>query len=233
MVYTELKERTWRANVMLKEAGLIVLTWGNASEVDRDSGVFAIKPSGVSYEHLTPEDIVVVSLEDGTVVEGKLNPSSDTPTHEVLYREFPMIGGIVHTHSPYATAWAQAGLPIQCLGTTHADTFYGEVPVTRQLTEAEIAEAYEANTGKVVAECFGDRDPLAVPGVLLPYHGPFTWGTNAHAAATNAIILEEVGKMAHYTVQINPHVHPAPQSMLDKHYLRKHGPGAYYGQTKP
>jgi L-ribulose-5-phosphate 4-epimerase len=232
MAYDELKERTWQANIRLRDSGLIVLTWGNASEVDRSSGVFAIKPSGVSYEKLMPEDIVVLSLEDGRVVEGKLNPSSDTPTHAVLYREFPKVGGIVHTHSPHATAWAQAGLPIQCLGTTHADTFYGEIPVTRQLTKEEIAEAYEENTGNVVAELFKDRDPMAVPGVLLPYHGPVAWGDNAHAAATNAIILEEVAKIAQLTLQINPRVHSAPQCMLDKHYLRKHGPGAYYGQAK-
>jgi len=228
----ELKELTWRANMDLRESNLIVLTWGNASQVDRDGGVVAIKPSGVPYDDLRPDDIVVLSLEDGSVIEGSLNPSSDTATHLVLYRSMPSIGGIVHTHSPYATSWAQACRPIPCFGTTHADTFYGEVPLTRQLTPEEIKTAYEEQTGNVIVECFRERDPLAVPAVLLPFHGPFTWGENAHKAAINAVILEEVAKLAMLSLQIDPEAARAPQVLLDKHYLRKHGPDAYYGQAK-
>jgi L-ribulose-5-phosphate 4-epimerase len=232
MSYTALKERAWKANMELRDGGLIVLTWGNASEIDRNTGAVAIKPSGVPYETLEPEHMVVVDVEDGTVIEGELRPSSDTATHLVLYRSFADIGGVVHTHSTFATSWAQAGRPIRCLGTTHADTFYGEVPVTRCLTREEIEEAYEESTGLVIAERFSGIDPMAVPAVLLPYHGPFTWGEDAHKAAVNAIILEEVAKMALYAEAIDKNMEPAPEYLLDKHYLRKHGPGAYYGQAK-
>ena len=232
MGFGDLKERVWKANMALRESGLIVLTWGNASEIDRDAGVVAIKPSGVPYEELSPDDIVILNLEDGSVVEGALNPSSDTPTHLVLYRALQTIGGVVHTHSPFATGWAQAGKPIPCLGTTHADSFYGIIPVARQLSPVEIEEAYEECTGKVIVEYFEETgtDPLATPAVLLPYHGPFAWGASADKAATNAVILEEVAKIACYTQAINPDIVPAPQTLLEKHYFRKHGPGAYYGQ---
>lgn len=232
MGFEKLKERVWKANMELRDSNLIVLTWGNASEIDRRAGVVAIKPSGVPYDALRAEDIVVLNLNDGSIAEGDLNPSSDTPTHLVLYRSFPGIGGVVHTHSPNATAWAQAGKPIPCYGTTHADTFYGDIPVTRRLTQAEIDEAYEEHTGRVIAELFADLDPLAVPAVLLPFHGPFTWGENAHKASVNALILEEVAKMAIATLQIDGKAETAPQGLLDKHYSRKHGPGAYYGQSK-
>ena len=209
-----------------------MLTWGNASGIDRDSGIVAIKPSGVSYEKLRPEDLVLLSLDSGEVVEGELNPSSDTATHLVLYRSFPRIGGVVHTHSTCATSWAQASTPIPCYGTTHADHFYGEIPVTRELTPREIEEAYEEHTGRVIVECFEalGTDPLHLPGVLLPYHGPFTWGRTPAEAATNAIVLEEVARMALQTRTIAPRTSPAPREIVDKHFLRKHGPEAYYGQ---
>ncbi len=227
-----MREQVCLANRKLGESGLVILTWGNVSGVDRNEGVMAIKPSGVDYDQLTPEDIVVVSLETGKVVEGSLRPSSDTPTHWWLYREFPTIGGIVHTHSPFATAWAQAGRELPCFGTTHADYFYGTIPLTRLLTPEEIASDYELNTGKVIVECFRKRglNPEEMPAVLLPYHGVFVWGKDPMKALENAIVLEEVAKLAYYTLALNPHQPPVPQALLDKHFFRKHGPGAYYGQ---
>ena len=199
------------------------------SGIDREKGLFVIKPSGVEYEKLTPEDMVVVDLE-GNKVEGKYNPSSDTPTHVVLYNAFPKIGGIVHTHSSWATSWAQAGRAIPCYGTTHADYIYGEVPCVRNLDKSEIAEAYEKNTGILIADYFKKRDYEAVPAVLCKNHGPFTWGKDAHEAVHNAVVLEEVAKMASRCELINPDVKPAPQELQDKHYYRKHGANAYYGQ---
>jgi L-ribulose-5-phosphate 4-epimerase len=227
----ELKEAVYEANLELNSRKLVVYTWGNASGIDREHGLVVIKPSGVAYEDLRPEMMVAVTL-DGTVAEGQLNPSSDTPTHLYLYRNFPELGGIVHTHSPLATAWAQAQVGIPCFGTTHADYFYGEIPCTRPLTAAEINSDYEANTGKVIAERFAALDYAAVPGVLVASHAPFTWGKDAAAAVHNSVVLEEVAKMALATRQLNPAIQPAPQVLLDKHYLRKHGKDAYYGQGK-
>jgi L-ribulose-5-phosphate 4-epimerase len=235
MGFGKLKERVCAANREIDRVQLAILTWGNASEVDREAGVFAIKPSGVDYATMTPDDIPLVSLDTGEKVEGKLNPSSDTATHWHLYRAFPTIGGIVHTHSPHATAWAQAHRQIPCLGTTHADTFYGPVPCTRPLTKKEVEGEYELNTGKVIAEHFQQAgiDAGAMPGVLVSAHAPFTWGKNAMAAVTNGRILEEVARMAQLALQINPDAEPVDQYLLDKHYLRKHGKNAYYGQVKP
>ncbi|HEY8483663.1 MAG TPA: L-ribulose-5-phosphate 4-epimerase [Longimicrobiales bacterium] len=232
MGYDALKEAVWRANLDLVEAGLVVLTWGNASGADRDAGVMAIKPSGVAYAEMRPEDMVVLSLETGEVVEGRLKPSSDTPTHLHLYREFEGIGGVVHTHSSYAVSWAQAERDLPCFGTTHADHFYGPVPVTRRMREEEIREAYEHNTGVVIVECFRQRgiDPLDVPGVLVAGHGPFTWGATPRKAVENAIALEATARMAVYTRLINPDARPIDPVLLDKHFLRKHGAAAYYGQ---
>jgi L-ribulose-5-phosphate 4-epimerase len=232
--FKELREIVCLANRKLGESGLVILTWGNVSGVDRERGVMAIKPSGVEYEQLTPESIVVLSLETGEVVEGDPRPSSDTPTHLLLYREFESIGGVVHTHSPYATAWAQACKEIPCLGTTHADYFYGTVPLTRMLTPEEIAENYELNTGKVIVECFRERNlnPSEMPAVLVPYHGVFVWGDDPMKALENAIVLEEVAKLALFTLALNPEVNPIPQPLLDKHFFRKHGPTAYYGQKR-
>ena len=218
--------------MLLPAYHLVTFTWGNVSAIDRASGLFVIKPSGVEYDKLSPEDMVVVDLE-GNVVEGKYRPSSDTPTHLVLYKRFPQIGGIVHTHSPFATSWAQAGRGIPCYGTTHADYLYGEIPCIRNLTPQEIDEGYEENTGIVIADEF-DRlglDPVAMPGALCKNHGPFTWGKDAHEAVHNAVVVEEVAKMALYTEMINPKAEPTPQAMQDKHYLRKHGKNAYYGQA--
>ena len=231
-MYEELKAICHQANLELPKLGLVIYTFGNVSAVDRKAGVYAIKPSGVEYDRLRPEDMVIVSLETGEAVEGRLRPSSDTNTHTVLYRAFPKIGGIVHTHSTYAVGWAQAQRDIPCFGTTHADYFYGAVPCIRQLTEAEIDEDYERNTGKVIIETFAQRnlDPVAVPGVICASHGPFTWGKSAAQAVYHAVVLEEVARMALYTVQINPAAASAPQHIQDKHYLRKHGPNAYYGQ---
>jgi L-ribulose-5-phosphate 4-epimerase len=227
----ELKEAVYQANLELDTRKLVVYTWGNVSGIDRERGLMVIKPSGVAYEELEPELMVVVNLE-GKVVEGELNPSSDTPTHLYLYRKFPAIGGVVHTHSPLATAWAQAGQGIPCFGTTHADYFYGEIPCTRPLTTAEINSDYETNTGKVIVERFAALDSAAVPGVLVANHGPFTWGKNAAAAVYNSVVLEEVAKMGWVTRQLNPQAPPVSQELLDKHYLRKHGKNAYYGQGK-
>ena len=229
----QLKKEVYEANMLLPKYGLVTFTWGNVSGIDRESGLFVIKPSGVEYDKLTPEDMVVVDLE-GNKVEGKYNPSSDTPTHVVLYNSFPKIGGIVHTHSSWATSWAQAGRSIPCYGTTHADYIYGEVPCLRTLTREEIEEAYEKNTGLLIVNEFRARglDVQAVPAVLCKNHGPFTWGKDAAEAVHNAVVLEEVAKMAARTEQINPQVTPAPQELQDKHYYRKHGANAYYGQSR-
>lgn len=224
-----LKEEVYLANMELPRRGLVTYTWGNVSGIDREKGLFVIKPSGVDYDVLKPSDMVVVDLQ-GNVVEGKLNPSSDVKTHVVLYNAFPKIGGIVHTHSPYAVGWAQAGENIPCYGTTHADYYYGPIPCARHLTKEELDEDYERNTGIAIVEAFKDIDPMAVPGVVCHSHGPFTWGKNAAQAVYHSVVLEEVAKMAIFTRMVNPNAAPAPQSMLDKHYLRKHGPNAYYGQ---
>lgn len=232
MAFESLKEAVWKANLDVVAAGLVELTWGNASGADRAAGVMAIKPSGVAYAALRPEDIVVLSLETGAVVEGSLRPSSDTPTHLYLYRAFEAAGGIVHTHSHHAVSWAQAERDLPCLGTTHADHFYGTIPVTRRMTEEEVRTAYEHNTGVVIAECFRERgiDPAEVPGVLVAGHGPFAWGATVGAAVENAIVLESVARMALQTYLINPGARPIDRVLLDKHFLRKHGAGAYYGQ---
>ena len=228
----ELKERVLKANLLLSELGLVKFTWGNVSEIDREKGIIAIKPSGVDYENLTAEDIVLVDT-DGNIVEGKLRPSSDTPTHIELYKAFSDIGGVVHTHSEWAVSWAQSRRGIPCYGTTHADCFYGEIPCTRELTDEEIESAYEMNTGLVIAETFRKKniDPLAVPGVLCVNHGPFSWGMNGHEAVHNAAVLETVAEMATKTELLNPSVKPVKQAILDKHYFRKHGKNAYYGQN--
>ncbi|WP_276316186.1 L-ribulose-5-phosphate 4-epimerase [Paenibacillus lignilyticus] len=226
-----LKQAVWEANMELPRYGLVTFTWGNVSGIDRESGLVAIKPSGVPYEELRAEQIVLVDL-DGNVVEGSLRPSSDTPTHVALYKAFEGIGGIVHTHSPWATSWAQAGRAIPALGTTHADYFYGEIPCTRPMTEAEISGAYELETGNVIIETFVKRgiDPLQVPAALVYSHAPFCWGKDAHNAVHNAVVVEEAAKMALHTFQLNPQVQPMDQHLLDRHYLRKHGKNAYYGQ---
>lgn len=225
----QLKKEVYEANMLLPKYNLVTFTWGNVSGIDRESGLFVIKPSGVDYDKLRPEDMVVVDL-DGNRVEGEMNPSSDTATHVELYKAFPNIGGIVHTHSPWATSWAQAGRGIPCYGTTHADYMYGEIPCVRNLTREEIEEAYEKNTGVLIAEYFKDKDYVAMPAVLCKNHGPFTWGKNAHEAVHNAVVLENVAMMACRCEMVNPQVQPAPQELQDKHYLRKHGPNAYYGQ---
>ncbi|MBY0197990.1 L-ribulose-5-phosphate 4-epimerase [Priestia megaterium] len=227
----KLKEEVFQANLDLPKHGLVKYTWGNVSAIDRDSGLFVIKPSGVTYEKMTAQDMVVVDLE-GHVVEGELNPSSDTLTHAVLYKHYPEIGGIAHTHSTWATIWAQAGLDVQAMGTTHADTFYGSVPCARFLTEKEVNDGYEVETGKVIIETFEKRglDVLAVPGILLQGHGPFTWGKDAKSAVMNSVVLDEVSKMNFFTQKLNGLAEELPQRILDKHYLRKHGKNAYYGQ---
>ena len=227
----ELKLRVYKANMELPKHGLVTFTWGNVSEIDKETGYFAIKPSGVAYDQLTPDDMVLMDL-NGNKIEGKYNPSSDTDTHSELYKAFPDIGGIVHTHSTWATSWAQAGRGIPCYGTTHADYFYGEIPCVRNLTPEEIDEAYEKNTGVLIAEYFKDKDYNAVPAVLCKNHGPFTWGKDGMEAVHNAVVLEEVAKMAANTEMINPRVKEAPQELQDKHYYRKHGANAYYGQGK-
>ncbi len=225
-----LKQQIYEANMELPRRGLVTYTWGNVSGIDREKGLFVIKPSGVDYEKMRPEDMVVMDLE-GNQVEGSLRPSSDTPTHLELYKAFPEIGGIVHTHSTYATAWAQAGRGIPCYGTTHADYFYGEIPCARNLTAEEIEEGYEKNTGLVIAETFKGRNPRYVPGVLCKNHGPFTWGKDGAEAVHNAVVLEEIARMNLLTEILNPGGdNTTPQCMQDKHFLRKHGPNAYYGQ---
>ena len=227
----ELKKEVYEANMMLPKYGLVTFTWGNVSGIDREKGLFVIKPSGVDYDKLSPEDMVVMDLQ-GNRVEGRLNPSSDTPTHLILYQRFPNIGGVVHTHSSWATSWAQAGRGIPCYGTTHADYLYGEIPCVRNLSKAEIADAYEKNTGVLIADEFEQKglDYEAVPAVLCKNHGPFAWGKDANEAVHHAVVLEEVAKMAARCELINPKNQPAPQELEDKHYYRKHGKDAYYGQ---
>ena len=227
----ELRKQVYEANMELPRRNLVTYTWGNVSGIDREKGLVVIKPSGVEYDELTPENLVVLDL-DGNRVEGELNPSSDTNTHLELYKAFPTLGGIVHPHPPYAVAWAQAGRDIPCYGTTHADYFYGAVPCARHLTKEELDEDYEKNTGKIIIDTFTDRgiDPVAVPGVICHSHGPFTWGKDAAQAVYHAVVLEEVAKMALLTRQVDSDAAPAPQYLQDKHYMRKHGPNAYYGQ---
>ena len=229
----KLKQIVYEANMELPKYRLVTFTWGNVSAIDRESGLFVIKPSGVDYDKLHPEDMVVMDLE-GNRVEGRYNPSSDTATHLELYKAFPQIGGIVHTHSAWATSWAQAGRGIPCYGTTHADYMYGEIPCLRCLTKEEIEGAYEQNTGLLIVDYFKDkeedRDVMAVPACLCKNHGPFCWGKDAMEAVHNAVVLEEVAKMAARCEMINPQAKPAPQELQDKHYLRKHGTNAYYGQ---
>ena len=225
----ELRAQVCEANRSLERHGLLKLTWGNVSGIDRPSGAVAIKPSGVPYADLQPSDIVLVNL-DGKIVEGKLRPSSDTPTHLALYRAFAGIGGVTHTHSTYATMFAQALRGIPCLGTTHADNFHGEVPVTRPMTRAEVESDYEANTGKVIVERFAGMNPAEMPAVLVASHGPFTWGTDAADSVTNSVVVEECAKMALGTFNLHPEMPPIPGFLLDKHFRRKHGSGAYYGQ---
>lgn len=226
----QLKEQVWKANLHLPKYGLVTFTWGNVSAIDRASGRIVIKPSGVEYDALQPEDMVVVDLETGKVAEGKLHPSSDTPTHLELYKAFPEVGGIVHTHSSQATSFAQAGRGIIPMGTTHADYFYGEIPCTRCMTPEEIAGEYEKETGKVIIETFRDKDPMAIPAVLVQSHGPFAWGKDAAEAVHNAVVLEEVAAMQFRALLLNPGAQWMQQELLDKHYLRKHGENAYYGQ---
>ena len=228
----ELKKKVYHANQLLPKYGLVTFTWGNVSAIDRASGLFVIKPSGVKYEDMKIEDMVVVDL-DGNVVEGHYKPSSDMPTHLELYKEYPQIGGVVHTHSNFATSWAQAGRDIPCYGTTHADYVYGSVPCTRSLTKEEIESAYEKNTGLVIIETYKNRklDPVSVPAVLCKNHGAFTWGKNAEEAVHNAVVLEEIAKMGLQTEMLNKNVMEAPQELQDKHYFRKHGSNAYYGQN--
>lgn len=226
----ELKDKVCRANLDLVRHGLVLFTWGNVSAIDRESGLVVIKPSGVSYDDMKPEDMVVVDL-DGKVVEGRLNPSSDTPTHVVLYKAFPQAGGVVHTHSTYATSWAQAGLDIPNIGTTHADYFHDAVPCTPDMTESEVKGEYELETGNVIVRRFEGLNPVHTPGVLVKNHGPFTWGKDADAAVYNAVVLEQVAKMASISFGINPALTMNPL-LIEKHFSRKHGPGAYYGQIK-
>ncbi len=227
----DLKEEVLKANLLLVTEGLVRLTWGNVSGIDRDKGLFVIKPSGVSYENLKPEDLVVLDLE-GEVVEGSMRPSSDTPTHRILYREFPEIGGVTHTHSVNATMFSQAGVELPCQGTTHADHFYGSVPVVRELTPEEVAEDYETNTGIAIAECFSERgiNPMEMPACFQKFHAPFTWGKNAIDSVKNSVALEVCAQMAMGTWSLNADQPGLPKHILDKHYLRKHGAGAYYGQ---
>ena len=225
-----LKEQVCKANLELVRHGLVTFTWGNVSGIDREAGLVVIKPSGVAYETMMAEDMVVVSLETGGVVEGKWKPSSDTPTHLVLYRAFSNIGGIVHTHSRWATSWAQAGKGIDAFGTTHADYFYGQIPCTRKMTAGEIAGEYEKETGNVIVESFVEKAADDIPAVLVHSHGPFAWGTDADNAVHNAVVLEELAFMAFHTLAINPDQKTMQQALMDKHYLRKHGKNAYYGQ---
>ncbi len=226
----KLKEQVFQANLLLPKHGLVTFTWGNVSGIDREKGLVVIKPSGVAYEMMKAKDMVVVELETGKVVDGELKPSSDTPTHLELYKAFPNIGGIVHTHSRWATSFAQAGRGIAALGTTQGDYFYGEIPCTRKMTEAEIQAEYEKETGTVIIETFKDKNPDAIPGVVVYSHGPFAWGKDAMDAVHNAVVMEEVAFMNIQTMLLNPNIGPMQQELLDKHYLRKHGANAYYGQ---
>ena len=225
-----LKQEVLEANLDLVKNNLVILTWGNVSALDRETGLVVIKPSGVSYDDMKAEDMVVVDL-DGNIVEGDLRPSSDTPTHLSIYRNFPEVGGVVHTHSTYATAWAQAGLSIPNIGTTHADTFHQSIPCTDEMTKEQIEAAYEAATGDVIADAFKGMNPMHTPAVLVKHHGPFTWGKNAANAVYNAVVLEEVARMASITVALNPNVQ-MNENLIEKHYERKHGANAYYGQKK-
>ena len=226
----ELKEKVFRANLDLVKHGLVIFTWGNVSAIDRASGLVVIKPSGVDYETMQVRDMVVVDLE-GNIVEGDLRPSSDTPTHLVLYRAFPEIGGVVHTHSTYATAWAQAGKDIPNIGTTHADYFHNDIPCTKDMTEAQVKGEYEKETGNVIVERFKFLNPVHTPGVLVKNHGPFVWGTDANNAVHNAVVMEQVAKMASIAYMVNPNLTMNPL-LVEKHFSRKHGPNAYYGQSK-
>jgi len=226
----DLKEQVLVANLALPKHQLVTFTWGNVSGINREEGLVVIKPSGVSYEEMTVDDMVVVDLA-GNVVEGNLRPSSDTPTHLYLYRNFSEIGGVVHTHAPYSTSWAQSGRQLPALGTTHADYFYGEIPCTRAMTEAEINGEYELETGKVIVETFNGQNPNEIPSVFVHSHAPFSWGKTPDEAVHNAVVLEEVAKMALRTYMLNPDVSSMDQQLLDKHYLRKHGAAAYYGQS--
>jgi len=231
----DLKEQVWEENLKLVEYGLVIFTWGNVSAIDRSKGIIAIKPSGVEYNKLSVDDIVVLDVETGKVVEGSLNPSSDTPTHLELYRAFDNIGGVVHTHSAYATSFAQAGCPITAYGTTHGDYFYGDIPCTRSMNKSEIVKDYEANTGKVIVKAIQENqvtenDALRIPGILVKQHGPFSWGRNAADAVHNAVVMEQLALMAMNTKTINPAAKPLDENLLDKHFLRKHGSNAYYGQ---
>ena len=224
----KLKEDVFRANLDLVKHNLVIFTWGNVSGIDRERGLVVIKPSGVSYDDMKASDMVVVDL-DGNIVEGTLRPSSDTPTHLELYKAFPEIGGVVHTHSTFATAWAEAGLSLPILGTTHADYFYGDIPCTRDMSAQEIASDYEKQTGSVIVEAFAGKNPMHTPGVLVKNHGPFTWGKDAHDAVHNSVVLEEVAKMAFIARTLNPQG-GMNDRLTEKHFNRKHGPGAYYGQ---
>ena len=226
----KLKEQVFQANLLLPKHNLVTFTWGNVSGIDREKGLVVIKPSGVPYERMKRDDMVVLELASGKVVDGELKPSSDTPTHLELYKAFPNIGGIVHTHSRWATSFAQAGRGIAALGTTHGDYFYGEIPCTRKMTEAEIQAEYEKETGTVIIETFKDKNPDAIPGVVVYSHGPFAWGKDAMDAVHNAVVMEEVAFMNIQTMLLNPNIQPMQQELLDKHYLRKHGANAYYGQ---
>jgi len=228
----QLKEQVFQANLLLPKHGLITFTWGNVSGIDRGQGLVVIKPSGVSYDVMKADDMVVVDVETGKTVEGNLKPSSDTPTHLELYKAFPNIGGVVHTHSRWATTFAQAGRGIMALGTTQADYFYGEIPCTRKMTKAEIEGEYEKETGTVIIETFQGKNADTMPAVLVHSHGPFTWGTDPMDAVHNAVVLDEVAFMNFHTLMIEPGIQPMQQELLDKHYLRKHGANAYYGQTK-
>lgn len=228
----KLKEQVFQANLLLPKHGLVTFTWGNVSGIDREKGLVVIKPSGVSYETMKAKDMVVVELATGKVADGKLKPSSDTPTHLELYKAFPNIGGIVHTHSRWATSFAQAGRGLSALGTTHGDYFYGEIPCTRKMTVEEIQAEYEKETGLVIIETFKDKNPDAIPAVLVHSHGPFAWGKDAMDAVHNAVVMEEVAFMNLHTLMLNPDIQPMQQELLDKHYLRKHGADAYYGQKQ-
>lgn len=228
-MFEKLKEKVYEANMELQRKGLVIYTWGNVSEIDRESGLVVIKPSGVSYDTMKPEDMVVVDLDEN-VVEGKYKPSTDTPTHLVLYKEYSNIGGVVHTHSEWATTFAQSGMCIPAFGTTHADYFYGDVPCTRDLTDEEISGEYEKETGNVIVETIGDKNPLEIPAIVVKNHGPFAWGKDADAAVYNAVVLDKVAEIAYKTMTLNKDVKGVKQHLLDKHYLRKHGAHAYYGQ---
>ena len=226
----ELKKKVYEANMELQRKGLVIYTWGNVSGIDREKGLIVIKPSGVDYDTMKAEDMVVLDLE-GNVVEGKYKPSTDTPTHLVMYNTYPNIGGVVHTHSEWATTFAQAGLSIPAFGTTHADYFYGDVPCTRDLSDEEINGEYEKETGNVIVETIGDKNPLEIPAIVVKNHGPFTWGKDPDNAVYNAVVLDKVAEMAYKTMTLNKSVKSVNQTLLDKHYLRKHGVNAYYGQN--